>query len=81
LLGGCGDDDKTVILIADAGNGRIVQMDDFSGAGWATFAYPRVNMTLIAPVAIAVDTKGRIYAPTRATTTSLGWTTSQATGS
>src|SRR5262245_21103074 len=61
LLAGC-DSRRTVILIADAGNGRIVQMDDFSGAGWTTFAYPQVNTTLIAPTSVAVDSRGRIYA-------------------
>jgi streptogramin lyase len=61
-LGGCGEEGRTVILIADAGNARIVQMDDFGGAGWATFAYPRVNTSFITPTAIAVDSRGRIYA-------------------
>jgi len=42
---GCGDGGRSVILIADAGNGRIVQMDDFTGAGWIAFAYPSVNST------------------------------------
>jgi len=32
VLTGC-DHGRTVIVIADAGNTRIVQMDDFSGAG------------------------------------------------
>ena len=31
---GCGESSRSVILIADAGNGRVVQMDDLSGAGW-----------------------------------------------
>lgn len=61
LLSGC-DERKTVILVADQGNARIVQMDDFSGAGWTTFAYPRANTTLGAPIAIAADSRGRIYA-------------------
>ena len=59
---GCGDGGRSVILIADAGNGRIVQMDDFTGAGWAAFAYPSVNKSLISPGAIAADSHGRIYA-------------------
>src|SRR5262245_12747085 len=61
LATGC-ENDRTIIVVADAGNGRIVQMDDFSGAGWTTFAYPRVNNSLIAPTAVAVDSLGRIYA-------------------
>jgi len=60
FLTGC-DQGKTVILIADAGNTRIVQMDDFSGAGWAAFTYPRVNKSLLSPDAVAVDSQGRIY--------------------
>jgi len=61
LLTGC-DQGRTVMLIADAGNGRIVQMDDFSGAGWAAFTYPSVNKSLLSPDAVAVDSQGRIYA-------------------
>lgn len=61
LLSGC-DQRRTVILVADAGNDRIVQMDDFSGAGWTSFVYPRTNTSLIAPTSVAVDSKGRIYA-------------------
>src|SRR5262245_28037110 len=37
-------------------------MDDFSGAGWAAFPYPRVNTSFIVPAAIAADSRGRIYA-------------------
>ena len=59
---GCGDGGRSVILIADAGNGRIVQMDDFTGAGWIAFAYPSVNKSLLSPGAIAADSHGRIYA-------------------
>jgi hypothetical protein len=33
-LGACGNDDtRSVILIADAGHSRIVQMDDMTGKG------------------------------------------------
>jgi hypothetical protein len=61
LTGGCAQD-KPVILIADAGNQRIVQMDDFSGAGRAAFTYPLVNQSFIGPASIAADSGGRIYA-------------------
>ena len=61
LGAGCADR-KQVILVADAGNGRIVQMDDFDGAGFTAFAYPRVNTGLIGPTSIAADSQGRIYA-------------------
>src|SRR5262245_38517419 len=61
LATGC-DNERTIIVVADAGNGRIVQMDDFSGAGWTTFAYPRVRTGVIAPTGVAVDSLGRIYA-------------------
>ena len=61
LTGGC-DQGKTVILIADAGNGRIVQMDDLSGTGWAVFTYPSVNKSVLSPSAVAADSQGRIYA-------------------
>lgn len=37
---------RKFILIADAGNGRIVQADDFSGAAWAAFTYPSVGLVL-----------------------------------
>jgi streptogramin lyase len=53
---------RTVILIADSGNSRIVQMDDFDGAGWAAFAYPRVNTSVLSPTAVAADRQGRVYA-------------------
>ena len=62
LTTGCGDGRRQVMLIADAGNGRIVRMDDFSGAGWAAFTYPSVNKSLISPTAVAADAQGRIYA-------------------
>jgi DNA-binding beta-propeller fold protein YncE len=61
LLAGCADR-KQVILIADAGNSRIVQMDDFSGTGFLSFAYPRANAGFISPTSLAVDSQGRIYA-------------------
>jgi DNA-binding beta-propeller fold protein YncE len=61
LAAGCADR-KQVILIADAGHGRIVQMDDFDGSGLVSFAYPSTNPAFISPTAIAVDSQGRIYA-------------------
>ena len=63
LFTGCNKNNtRAVLLIADAGNGRIVQTDNFNGAGWTACSYPRVNTNLISPVAVAVDSMGRIYA-------------------
>ena len=62
LLAGCGEERRQVILVADAGNGRIVQMDDLSGAGWTAFTYPSLNKSVLSPSAVAADSQGRIYA-------------------
>jgi len=53
------------IYIADAGNLRIVRMDDMTGANWTALTQsPPVNgvsRTFQSPIAVAVDSAGRVY--------------------
>ncbi len=50
------------IYVADHGNGRIVRIDDMSGAGWTTFgSYGSVTGQFKDPTGVAVDASGHIY--------------------
>ena len=58
-------DSSNRIYIADAGNRRIVRFDDMTGTNWTTLTQsPVVNgvsYTFSSPVAVAVDSAGKIY--------------------
>jgi sugar lactone lactonase YvrE len=58
-------DSSNRIYIADAGNLRIVRIDDMTGKNWTTLTQsPVVNgvsHTFTSPVAVAVDSAGKIY--------------------
>ena len=58
-------DSANRIYIADAGNLRIVRIDDMTGTNWTTLTKaPPVNgfsEPFVSPVAVAVDSAGRIY--------------------
>jgi hypothetical protein len=53
------------IYVADAGNRRIVRMDDMNGTNWTTLTQsPVINgyiYSLQSPIGIAVDPAGKIY--------------------
>ncbi len=50
------------IFVADAGNNRIVRIDDMTGAGWTTLGgQGNGNKQLTLPNGIVVDAAGRIY--------------------
>lgn len=53
------------IYVADTGNRRIVRMDDMTGANWTVLTQsPPVNgvsYSFSSPVAVAVDSAGKIY--------------------
>ena len=53
------------IYVADTGNLRIVRMDDMFGTNWTTLTQSQpingVNYTFSSPVAVAVDSAGKIY--------------------
>ena len=50
------------IYVIDAGNARIVRMDDMTGAGWTTFGTSGSGANQFSmPHGIFVDTAGKIY--------------------
>ncbi len=50
------------IFVVDAGNNRIVRMDDMAGAGWTTLGSGGSGVNqFVSPAGIAVDRAGRIY--------------------
>jgi hypothetical protein len=54
-----------LIYVADSGNGRIVRMNDLTGAGWTTLTQSPViggyTYSFRSPVGVAVDPPHRIY--------------------
>jgi len=55
---------ETKLVIPDAENNRIVQMDDMTGAGWTTLTWNDLgfsNYYEFAPYDIDFDSQGRIY--------------------
>jgi len=62
LAAGLGQAATPGIIVADASNHRIVQMNDMAGAGWATFGTRGSGVNqFIWPRAVFVDAQGRIY--------------------
>ena len=60
--GGSGGSSSTVSRILVADGTRLVQMDNMSGSGWATFGSPGSGVGQFTfPAGIAVDSLGRIY--------------------
>jgi hypothetical protein len=50
------------ILVADSGNGRVVEMNDVSGAGWSTWTLPLApGYQSALPYGVAYDSAERIY--------------------
>ena len=68
------------IYVADAGNARIVRMNDMKGAGWMTLGNTGPHRFMV-PVGIYADGAGRIYVADFARVvrvndiTGTGWTT------
>jgi streptogramin lyase len=50
------------ILVSDENNGRIVEMDDLTGAGWQEWRVPHWGATSASPYGVAYDDQSRIYA-------------------
>lgn len=72
------------IYVADSNNGRIVRMDDMTGAGWTTFGTSGKGVNeLDGPFGVTVDAQERIYIADLGNTrvvriddmTGAGWTT------
>jgi streptogramin lyase len=74
------------IFVADAGNNRIVRIDDMAGSGWSTLGGPAPGggtNQFSNPRGVAVDTAGRIYVSDAGNNrivriddmTGAGWTT------
>ncbi|HET6900277.1 MAG TPA: hypothetical protein VFK70_18130 [Vicinamibacteria bacterium] len=50
-------------MVADAGNQRVMPMDDVSGAGWATFTYPLVISGFVGPNSVGATVHGACTPP------------------
>ncbi len=79
------------IFVVDAGNNRIVRMNDMTGAGWTTLGGPAAGggtNQFKAPGGVFVDTAGRIYVADAGNhrlvrvndMTGAGWTTLGSSG-
>ena len=58
------DISETKLVIPDAGNYRILQMDDMTGAGWTVLTWSDLGFSndyMFKPYDIDFDSKGRIY--------------------